>query len=66
MKILENKKEFIRIIIGNAKTGDSNLKPPTKSLSVEGISVEQMWEKIFDMVKKEGKKWKLKKKFYKI
>lgn len=52
----QEEKEFVRIIIGNAKSKFSGVKKPIKVISVEGISVEQMWEKIFDMIKKEEKK----------
>ena len=57
MKLLEqDKKDFVRIIIGSASSGKSGIKAPTKTMSVEGISVEQMWEKIYDMIEKENKK----------
>jgi len=57
MKLLEqNKKEFIRILIGSASSGESGIKKPIKTLSIEGISVNQMWEKIFDMIEKDNKK----------
>ena len=54
MKLLESEeKEFIRIIIGNAKTGQKNISPPTKSFSVEGISVLEMYGKILKLIQDE-------------
>jgi hypothetical protein len=55
LREIENK-PFIRIVIGNAKKGSSNLIPPTKSISVDDISVEEMAKKIREMIKKEAKK----------
>lgn len=54
MKLLEyGEKDFVRVIIGNAKTGDSNLRPPTRSFSIEGITVEELADKILELVQNE-------------
>ncbi len=54
MELLEESKKeikFVRIIIGNAKTGSIGVKAPTKSISVVGSSVEEMFNKILKIIK---------------
>ena len=53
MKIIDRKKRFVKIIIGEGSTGDTGISKPIMSLRVEGTTVQQMYEKIFDMIKKE-------------
>ena len=44
------KKEFVKIIIGNSETGFSGLQAPTKSISLEDTDVEEVYEKIMEMI----------------
>lgn len=54
MKIIDrSEKKFVKILIGNCKTGDTNISKPIMSISVEGTSVKEVYEKIFDILKEE-------------
>ncbi len=54
MKIIDrSEKKFVKILIGNCKTGDTNISKPIMSISVEGTNVEEVYELIHDMLKDE-------------
>lgn len=54
MKIIDrSKKKFVKILIGTCETGDTNISKPIMSISVDDISVPQVYEKIFEMITKE-------------
>lgn len=53
IKIVENKKEkikLVRILIGNTRTGKSGIQAPTKTITIEGISVSEIHKKIKEMI----------------
>lgn len=54
MKILKReKKDFVRIIIGYTKTGYSGIRKPIRSISVQEATVDQVYDKIKEILKKE-------------
>lgn len=54
MKIIDrSEKKFVKILIGNCKTGDTNISKPIMSISVEETNVEEVYELIHDMLKDE-------------
>ena len=48
--------DMVRITIGNAKTGFSGIKPPTKTLTLVDTNVEEIYEIIFDAIDEKRKK----------
>ena len=53
MKILYNEpKTFIRIQIGEAETGFKGIRKPIKTVNVEGSSVQEVYELIYDLINK--------------
>lgn len=59
MKLLEREeKEFVRIIIGVGTTRKSGVKAPTKTISVQDISVGEMWGKILKIIQSEDPDYK--------
>ena len=53
MKIKDRgKKKFVKVIIGYTEIGMTNLIPKTKSISIEDTSPEEMYELIFDAIKR--------------
>jgi len=56
MEILYNEpKRFVRIQIGEAETGFTGLRKPIKNINVEGTSVVEVYEMIYDLIKEEGR-----------
>lgn len=51
MKLLEQeKKQFVRILIGLAETGKSGISKPIKTLNVEGEDPEKIYEELKEMI----------------
>ena len=48
------KKKFVRIIIGHAKTGESGVKKPIKTISLENTTVPQVFELIIEAINQKG------------
>jgi len=54
MEIMDKRKKkitFVRVIVGKAETGDIGVKKPTKSISIKNTSVEEVYDKILEMIK---------------
>lgn len=47
------KREYVRIIIGCAEKGKSGIKKPTKSITLINTTVEEVYNKIKEMLRKE-------------
>lgn len=54
MKILKTppKRKFIRIMMGSAETGCRGIKKPTKTLSVQDATVDQVFNTIKKAIEK--------------
>ena len=52
----QSEKEYVRVIIAQAKTGSSKVGKPMKSIPVKGTSVEDLYGFIFDAIKSEQNK----------
>jgi len=53
MKIKDRgKKKFVKIIIGFTEIGMTNLLPKTKSISIDDTTPEEVYEIIFDAIKR--------------
>jgi hypothetical protein len=50
----KGKKKFVRIIIGYTKTGESGVKKPIKTISLENTTVPQVFELIKEAINQKG------------
>ena len=52
---MKNNKDKVRIIIGNAIHGKSGLSKPTKTLIIEETTVQEVYEKLIEVLQNESK-----------
>jgi len=51
----QERKSFVRILIGSAETRKSGIYAPTKTISLDNTSVQEVYEMIFDEIEKREK-----------
>jgi hypothetical protein len=55
MKKLKERKNYVRIIIGNVNPGEKNMSKPIKSVSVTDTSVDEVYKEIDNMLEQKSK-----------
>lgn len=56
MELIEKeKKEFVRVLIGKAKSGKSGLQKPITTIRIDGASVDEVVKVFKDAVKAKSK-----------
>ena len=56
MEIDEEGSAFVRVIIATAKRGSTSISKPMKTISIRSTNVEEVYEIVFDSIRKECKK----------
>ena len=45
----KDKIKFVRIMIGMSETGKRGIQAPTKTICIKGISVQDVYKRLFEM-----------------
>ncbi len=52
----KKKQRFVRILIGYSVTGSTTIEAPTKTISVENTTLEEVYKKIIEAINGRNKK----------